>query len=319
MQIEIDPRLIDEAVFWKMRPLGSHEPGARKISAEHHRKADPIYKMSNAAERELRFNALNRDTFYALELMKPIEEVLEYFPLFREGLINFVLGYAFRKTEEEADLFRDSEGLYNSALKVKAQTLIDPSLFMPLAYHELSHVSDMLNPEFQFQRDIHFSGDHPAHRDMLRERYRLLWDIHIDSRLNAFGKPFPGTKDRYARMFSLQFGVSPILSDVFERLWCGNASNAKHADWVQAAESSSSLFRIAGLPTWTHVDSSAERKFASACPVCKCPTSSWAENTDRLPQMILNRIKNIVPYWTSGLGLCKQCEEILRIEPVATR
>ena len=82
-----------------------------------------------------------------------------------------------------------------------------------LLRRELLHVADMLDPAFGYLQGAAQRGPDPAVVNLLRERYRVLWDATIDGRLCREGRL--GAQARAARLaeFARAF---PMLSESAE-------------------------------------------------------------------------------------------------------
>ena len=53
--------------------------------------------------------------------------------------------------------------------------------------HELMHIHDMLDPTFGYDPDTRV-GQNPGEETLILHRYRMLWNISVDSRLTVMGK-----------------------------------------------------------------------------------------------------------------------------------
>ena len=67
------------------------------------------------------------------------------------------------------------------------------------------HVSDMMNKEFGYNADEEF-GISPMEERIIRDRYRLFWDICVDGRLENKGLETTANKDERKREFESFFG-----------------------------------------------------------------------------------------------------------------
>jgi hypothetical protein len=63
-----------------------------------------------------------------------------------------------------------------------------------LLRHELMHVADMLDPAFGYERSLPTSDDGPSADNIVRDRYRVLWDVTIDGRLARAGLAHPDAR-----------------------------------------------------------------------------------------------------------------------------
>jgi hypothetical protein len=92
-------------------------------------------------------------------------------------------------------------------VRLRPQSLLDPEGLRTLLRRELLHVADMLDPAFGYLKELPSVERDPAVVNLLRERYRVLWDATIDGRLCREG--LLGTRARavglseFARAFPM--------------------------------------------------------------------------------------------------------------------
>ena len=155
------------------------------------RERDRLYVVSDVDGREGRFRHLHRWWFVELGLDCGIERMIA------DRLTDAcgaslpkecrVVG-AVTRPEEGADLvdrIAPESGAVHALLVIRLRpaTLLDPAAVRALLHHELTHVADMLDPGFGYERALPPSGEGPSADTILRDRYRVLWDTTIDGRL----------------------------------------------------------------------------------------------------------------------------------------
>lgn len=182
------------------------------------RERDRLYEVRDDDDREMRFRWLHQHWFLRLGLGRDIERViadrLHFAHRLREGRIVA----AISRREEGADLVdRMDPDTGNPepllVVRLRPQTLLDPPALRVLLQHELMHVADMLDPAFGYERTLPPSGDGPAADTIVRDRYRVLWDITIDGRLAHAGHAVPG-RTRHQAEFATMF--PKVGRDVFD-------------------------------------------------------------------------------------------------------
>jgi hypothetical protein len=159
------------------------------------RERDRVYVVSDVDAREVRFRHLHRQWFHKLGLDCGIEQMIA-------DRLTDACGASFPKEcrvvgavtrrEEGADLvdrIAPESGAIHVVLVIRLRplTLLDPKVVAALLHHELTHVADMLDPEFGYERALPPSGEGPSADTILRDRYRVLWDTTIDGRLAREG------------------------------------------------------------------------------------------------------------------------------------
>jgi hypothetical protein len=268
MNLVFDNDLLEGAVF-----LAANRAPAL-LAARFHRARTKLYELP-ADERDDAFSDFNREWFrdFGLEdrLLKQAKPLSADTLLFRK---------AISRKDEGAELFVRPDAR-NVAVALRCERLFEPD-FEPWLAHELTHISDMLDPTFAYEPEIHLPDAPPAELDLLRERYRVLWDVTIDGRLH---------RNKPARLAEFQ-KVLPG-SDAFERLWSRRPS---HPELVALAKS---------------VLARAERTPGAPCPLCKFPTFVWA---DAPPVEAIGRD---FPRWLPAHGCCARCAELYSMQPQA--
>jgi hypothetical protein len=268
MNLVFDNDLLEGAVF-----LAANRAPAL-LAARFHRARTKLYELP-ADERDDAFSDFNREWFrdFGLEdrLLKQAKPLSADTLLFRK---------AISRKDEGAELFVRPDAR-NVAVALRCERLFEPD-FEPWLAHELTHISDMLDPTFAYEPEIHLPDAPPAELDLLRERYRVLWDVTIDGRLH---------RNKPARLAEFQ-KVLPG-SDAFEWLWSRRPS---HPELVALAKS---------------VLARAERTPGAPCPLCKFPTFVWA---DAPPVEAIGRD---FPRWLPAHGCCARCAELYSMQPQA--
>lgn len=186
MRLSYDPTLIEEAVLLAERTLPAD--GARAFRRER----DRIYAIGDAEQREARFRALHQRWFLRLGLGRAVEQALAERPEVPSALAEGRVVRALARAQEGADLVdRVRPGATDPhptlLLRIRPDSLVAGDRLLPLLRHELLHVADMLDPAFGYQRVLPAAAADPACETILRDRYRVLWDVTIDGRLTRAG------------------------------------------------------------------------------------------------------------------------------------
>ena len=177
--------------------------------------------------REERFRTLHRRWFVRLGLGRGIEQAvaerLGHVDRVRDGRVV----PAIARREEGADLV--DRVVPDSAspepllvIRLRPATLLDPPAVRTLLRHELMHVADMLDPAFGYERALPPSEEGPSADNIVRDRYRVVWDVTIDGRLahagdgaavramrwTEFAATFPMLGDRGREVFDRWFDLA---------------------------------------------------------------------------------------------------------------
>ena len=73
-------------------------------------------------------------------------------------------------------------------LYLRPQSFLEADSLRALLDRELLHVADMLDPTFGYAKELPVRSEDPAYANLLRERYRVVWDRTIDGRLSRSGR-----------------------------------------------------------------------------------------------------------------------------------
>jgi hypothetical protein len=295
MEMKYHPRFVEKALHAEIR--ARERRGDRGLREQYGELSEPLYALAPGA-RDAEFKRVNLAWFLELGLHAALEEILHESSL-RGQVAETVIVES--EAEEMADLFHDGDRL-RVVMRMKPESLLDTSRLPGLLRHELAHLADMLDPEFQYERDPLSSS--PIEDTILRERYRVLWDITIDSRLIKSGRPTVATKALRQREFLAlyqKFGKQECEA-VFEYLW--SRDRTTHPELREFAKDPRALLRAAGIEA---------RKSTVLpgllCPICGFPTYQWAMDPDHIEGDVMEHIKQDVPDWKPEQGLCERCLE----------
>ncbi len=298
--VHFDPDLVEEVLLLFMRRMA--EAGRIGYEQEYRRTVEPLYETVPAPDRETAFYQAHRRLFVRWGLDRPIREVLDEFPDVRQAVRAVAVARALSGREEGADLSRDRQKV---GLKVRSERFLDVEGFRRFLRHEFQHVADMLDPAFRYDPDV-VPERPPGVQALLYERYRGLWDITIDGRLERAGRPTVATReDRWRELQALYRSLPEAdLRVAFERLWAWDRPT--HPDlWAMAQDPRRVL-------AWAQGSAEAVRSTVplrlpgDPCPLCRFPTYRWVEAPS--PEAVA-RIRADFPDWDPAQGLCERCAE----------
>ncbi|GBC85356.1 hypothetical protein HRbin11_01805 [bacterium HR11] len=298
--VHFDPDLVEEVLLLFMRRMA--EAGRLSYEQEYRRLIEPLYERVPAPDREAAFHDVHRRLFVRWGLDRPIREVLDEFPDVRQAVRAVVIARALSAREEGADLSRDRPKV---GLKVRSERFLDAEGFRRFLRHEFQHVADMLDPAFQYDPDT-VPARPPGVQALLYERYRTLWAVTVDGRLERAGRPTVATPEDRWREFQALYRTLPEadLRTAFERLWSWDRPTHP-ALWAMAQDPRQVLAWARGS-----VESPAPtaplRLPGDPCPLCRFPTHRWV---DDLSPAVVARIRADFPDWDPARGLCERCAE----------
>jgi len=251
--------------------------------------------MAEARARESAFRELDARWFARFEISRPLQAALKEHPSI-DGAVSkcFVLKARSAK-EEGADLHENREGapLPTLVIRLRPQTLLASDQLLALLHRELLHVTDMLDPHFGYERALPEFSAGPTYENLIRARYRVVWNTTIDGRLAAQGRLPRRGAERCFQEFKATFGnlcsdPRKHFDDFFRQ------HRPRHREIVSFAIS-------AGSPD------SASATTRGVCPLCQLPTAKLYGELSPEVASILNRefaerdLRN---------GICRQCLDL---------
>ena len=273
MNLTYDSDLIEGVVFLESRRMSD------LLAQRYHRARTKLYALPED-DRPDGFFQFHLEWFRDLGLEDRLLGTLKQFPIIRQHATTLLVRKAVSKKDEGAELFVRPDAK-NVAIALRSERFFETGFAQWLA-HELCHISDMLDPAFAYEPEIRLPDAPPAELDLLRERYRVLWDITIDGRLN---------QDKPARL--AEFQKVMLAMEIFDRLW---KTRPPHPELVALAKSV--LVRAQKTP-------------GAACPLCKFPTFAWADTPPA------DAIRRDFPRWLPAHGCCARCAELYSTQQLA--
>jgi hypothetical protein len=297
-RIEYQPRLIEEAV---LRAIVG-----RADKRLFRKERDGVYGLADADEREEAFQKLHLQWFARLRLAAPLEEALACWPILKNETDKCLLTKAQSQKEIGADLFVAQTPLQRMiVIRLTAELLTQPHELLPFLRHELMHIVDMLDPDFAYEPELPAcagrpkSAIGPTYDRLLRDRYRVLWDITIDGRLVQKGWLESNVKNRHWLNFQRTFSGPPSdLETIFSFFF--NNQRPAHADLVSFAQSPESWF----------VNSTAARPCKGLCSICNFPAFQFVNPKTDLSQFTCDQIQKEIPDWQPDQPVCRQCADL---------
>jgi len=291
------PDLVEEAVLLAERTMDPAEARAFR------RERDRLYELSDPDRREADFRALHVRWFTYAGLHRVIEETMAG----RADMLDRVAGcrvsLAFTERDESADLIDPPAVMAGAggtkptlALRLRPATLLRPRALRALLLHELMHVADMLDPAFAYERTLPPSDDGPSGDNILRDRYRVLWDVVIDGRLARAGQSDGRARAVRAREFAQAF------------VMLGDRGQEVFDEWFDRVEPAHQrLVAFAHAPNGADSTNAAD---SGRCPLCRFPVASLDTQTERLSSAVQATIRANHPGWRIEQGLCSQCRDL---------
>src|SRR3989338_28913 len=182
LQINFDLTFIEEAVFLLMRAKQED-----KLFRDFCNEKEGIYQQDiSNEERDKAFKVLYEKYFCGLGLEDFFKNICKDFPHLYKPEIRIVVKRVWDKKHEEAELYVQphQKTVY---LGILVRRILDLAFLESFLRHELMRISDMLSFDFQYSPHPILGGKGEMEDNLIRERFRLLWDLYIDARLRKKG------------------------------------------------------------------------------------------------------------------------------------
>lgn len=236
--IAFDCRLVEEAVFLAVRSRTTHGqsvPG-------YQRERDQIYDVQDDRVREARFRACHGAWFVRFGLHQPVEWTLDERFSRSTGLDRCQVVPAVSPGDEMADLGTLAETRIKEVsqdrkiliVRLRPESLLTADALVAFLRHEFLHVADMLDPTFGYERALPVADAGPSHGNLVRSRYRVLWDATIDGRLVREGAIDRRVRDARLTEFARAFAIPPDLAAAPFTRWF-DGPRPRHQDLMSFA------------------------------------------------------------------------------------
>jgi hypothetical protein len=313
--IRYDSRLVEEAVS---RTVKGYSPAERH---QFHHQREAIYEEGDPDARESRFQQLHAEWFVRVGLQAPLESLLSERAALIDATQDCLVVPARIRSDETADLYdcrlrqpddvRDAGDAISQGsarrlvVRIRSETLADPKALTALLQHELMHVTDMIDVTFGYEPELPASDAGPSYDNILRDRYRAVWDSCIDGRL--FGRRLVSVEARTRRLgeFARAF---PML---------GARTEESFGRWFDEAQPTHAAI-VAFVQEPRGPGESQGPVVDGRCPICRFPSPTLDPDPGRLSPGALAELRLTHPTWTLHHGLCVQCADLYEARSLDT-
>jgi hypothetical protein len=301
LPLRVDPGLAEEVV---LRLIRGHDR-----EREFRRVRDRLYLLEPEG-RESAFAGHHLTWFARLTLDQPVRAALAELPLLAEQCALCLMTRAPSSRDEGADLLVAPENGGREGrtviLRLRAAAFDDRHALERLLRSELLHVSDMVDSAFGYKPSLPVIESGPSHDNLVRQRYRVLWNVRVAGRLAARGLLDGSARASCEHDFAAAF---PMLgkraAETFARFFDGVAST--HAE----------LVAFAAAPRG--IDSAHTLAPGGLCPLCRFPTYAVVPEPQGLDETVRLAIAVDFPGWRPSHGLCRQCGDLYAARISAAR
>ena len=235
---------------------------------------------------------------------------------FEERINEVHVKRAINKVDEGSNVLNRISGKPMIEMRVLASRFCNPEEAQELdafLIQEFMHAKDMVDPEFDYE-DAFIPGN-PSVKNLITARFRLLWNIYVDSRLARAGIISTMPREARYREFDNFYRKVPEKQrrGIFEGIW--QTDKFTHEELLSMATDLESLMS-------KYIEdaeiSEEERDYihlqGSPCPLCKFPTYNWVDDPESIcDEMVIEAIQIDFPDWESKDGGCDRCIEVYEL------
>ena len=297
--INFDLTFIEEAVFLLMR-----DKQGDNLYRDFCDEKERIYQQDiSNEERDKAFKLLYEKYFCRLGLEDFFKNICKDFSHLHKPEIRVVVKRVWNKKHEEAELYvqpsaspRGEPHQKTVYLGILVRRVLDLAFLESFLRHELTRISDMLSFNFQYSPHPVLGGKNGIEDNLIRERFRLLWDFYIDARLRGKGfktnKSYEEQKKEFERKF---FFLTPLEREQI-------LTKIRGCEGLMQID----LLSWAGDPRSVKILGEGGLR----CPLCDFTSYDSVKNWTIEAVSIADRVKNDYPDWDPSQGICPQCFDI---------
>ena len=235
---------------------------------------------------------------------------------FEERIKEVTVKRAINKVDEGSNVLNRVSGNPLIEMRVLASRFSNPEEAQELdafLIQEFMHAKDMVDPEFDYE-DAFIPGN-PSVKNLITARFRLLWNMYVDSRLARMGVVSVLPKEARYREFDNFYRKVPEKQrkGIFEGLW--KTEKLTHEELLSMATDLDTLMsKYVDPGEMTDEDKDYIHLQGSPCPLCKFPTYNWVDDPESIcDEMVIEAIQIDFPDWESRDGACDRCVEVYEL------
>jgi len=293
-RIYFDSDFVEEAAFLTIKAKGDHEEWVKKFD----RIREEIYNQDiSGEEKDKLFKNFSEACFLELGLHHVFEKVYAEFPLFLNSNLEIFVKRIWNKNKEDSDLYVHGN-LKRVVLTLQANRILSLASLEAFLRHQLMRISDILDSNFAYSPTVELGGKNEIEDNLIRDRFRILWDMYIDARLHRKNLstiiPEEGRKKIFEKVFS--FLPSVDQEGLYQKITKGSI-------YTQA-----DLLKFACHERQTNVlDKGGVR-----CPLCDFVCYDLKKEWLKEDLFLIDEIQKDYPIWEPSIGLCVQCLDMYR-------
>ena len=311
LEIMYDHQLVDDIVCKGL--VRQEASGDSTLYNEYHEKRDAIYEME-LEKRPKKFKELDNDFFNRLGYDVYVREIFDEYPDIEEVIEEVHVRRATTRQNEGSNVVDEGRKVI---IRLYPELFIEGKEIRRVLRHELMHVSDMMNSKFEYNVNEEFSPS-PMEERLMRDRYRLFWDISVDGRLVSKGLETTATREERKREFDSFFSKIPDETRelIFSKMWEAEEPMA-HDRMVELSKDTNKVLALAAGSRSAEELIEETKKLGplpgTTCTLCGFPSFDWVEEAAE-DEDIVKILKEDFPDWEPQDGVCSRCAEYYKIK-----
>ncbi|MCH7505433.1 hypothetical protein IID04_07380 [PVC group bacterium] len=293
IKIEFEASFIEEGIFYMMKDREDKE-GENSVSS-YHRERNRIYEEFTGRERDAAFQKFYKGIFASLGCDDQIRTICEEFKMLTKPKIRILVRNVAIQKHEGAELFWSGSDM-TVLVSFQAIRLTEPDSLSAFLYHEIMHVSDMLDPKFVYSPHPDLGGRSDLENQLIRERFRILWDLYVAARLIKKGIPSLISLEKQKEYFNKAFSLwhNDKRNTIWESISRGHCYTQN--DLLRFSKDERLLEDLG--------------KGGLRCPICEFSSFDPVLDWDEQNAPVIEQIRKDYPAWRSEAGVCQQCFDL---------
>ncbi|OGW86299.1 MAG: hypothetical protein A3C35_01825 [Omnitrophica bacterium RIFCSPHIGHO2_02_FULL_46_11] len=293
MKLTFEPSFVENAVFLAIRRC--EEKGSRDLAQKWHAERNRIYTIKDDQVRNKAFKQLDDQWLARLGLRTRFEAILNSFSILQSDSLIIHIQRALARKDEGSELYVQGD-VKTNLVKLQTMRLFEGDYVEKFLRHEWLHISDMLDPIFQYSPHVVLSGRSELEDNLIRDRYRLLWDLYVSARLLKMGFyiliPLAQQKQFIDRAFSKW--TAEAREKIFQEIL--DQKHQTQSDFLGLARDEKLTVPLGqgGL----------------LCPLCHFTSFDPLDLSAQQDAVIIKKIQRDYPDWNTDLGICQNCFDL---------
>ena len=311
LEIMYDQQVVDDIVYKGV--AAKDASGDLALYRAYHEKRDAIYELEEE-KRPKEFKELDNDFFNRLGYDVYVREIFDEYPDIEEVIEEVHVRRATTRQNEGSNVVDEGRKVI---IRLYPELFIEGKEIRRVLRHELMHVSDMMNSKFEYNVNEEFSPS-PMEERLMRDRYRLFWDISVDGRLVSKGLETTATREERKREFDSFFSKIPDETRelIFSKMWDAEEPMS-HDRMVELSKDNNKVLALAAGSRSAEELIEETKKLGplpgTTCTLCGFPSFDWVEEAAE-DEDIVKFLKEDFPDWKPQDGVCSRCAEYYKIK-----